>query len=217
MSLLGQDADQGSVENVNKLVKRVLGTVLSEQRMEGQTPNWTSVLGSVAAVINSQCGRGKNSVTAFEAVFGQKLDHPLSCSKSEACCCWTLKDRMLVSNEPDFDSYCKENYIIDDDDVYNATEVIGEDGVNDDEDNDGYFSEDEVPQDEMLKKNCVAFFFDLPRGGLVWSFPPKSALRNCSRQFHASLSNFAVGKRWIWDPRRLLSESAHLMHIWSSL
>ncbi len=69
----------------------------------------------------------------------------------------------------------------------------------------------------FLKKNCVAFFLDLPRGGLVWWFPPKSALRNCSRQFHASLSNFAVGKRWVWDSRRLLSESAHLVHIWSSL
>jgi hypothetical protein len=88
------------------------------------------------------------SVTAFKAVFGQKLDHPLSCSKSEACPCWAVKDCMLgVSNKPDFDSYCKENYIIDDDDVYNANEVIDEDGVN--EDNDGYFSEDEVPLDEM--------------------------------------------------------------------
>ncbi len=33
--------DQGSVENVNKLVKRVLGTVLAERRMLGQNPNWT--------------------------------------------------------------------------------------------------------------------------------------------------------------------------------
>ncbi len=48
--------NQGSVENVNKLVKRVLGTVLSERRLAGQNPNWTKVLGSVAAVINSQCG-----------------------------------------------------------------------------------------------------------------------------------------------------------------
>ncbi len=149
--------DQGSVENVNKFVKRVLGTVLSEQRMEGQTPNWTSVLESVAAVINSQCERGKNSVIAFEAVFGQKLDHPLSCSKSEARRCWTLKVCMLVSNEPDFDSYCKENYIIDDDDVYNATEVIDEDGINEDEDDDGYFSEDEVPQDKMDKVDDAYF------------------------------------------------------------
>ena len=61
--------DQGSVENVNKLVKRVLGTVLAERRMLGQNPNWTEVLGSVAAVINSQKGRGKNDVSAYEAVY----------------------------------------------------------------------------------------------------------------------------------------------------
>ena len=52
--------DLGSVENVNKLVKRVIGAVLSERRAEGQNPNWTEILGSVAAVINSQFGRGKN-------------------------------------------------------------------------------------------------------------------------------------------------------------
>jgi hypothetical protein len=139
---------EGSVENVNKLVKKVLGTVLSERKTEGQNPNWTTVLGSVAAAINSQCGRGKNSVTAFEAVFRQKMDHPLSCSKAEARRCWTIKERiMLVANEPDFDSYCRENYIIDDDDVYNGNEVTDKDG--DHEDNDGYFSEDELPLDEM--------------------------------------------------------------------
>jgi transposase InsO family protein len=61
--------DQGSVENVNKMVKRVLGMVLAERRLVGENPNWTEVLGSVASTINSQCGRGKNDVTAFEAVF----------------------------------------------------------------------------------------------------------------------------------------------------
>jgi hypothetical protein len=69
------------VENVNKLVKRVIGTVLSERRMAGQNPNWTEILGGVAAVVNSQKGRGKNDVSAYEAVYGQKLDHPLCCTK----------------------------------------------------------------------------------------------------------------------------------------
>jgi len=143
------------VENVNKLVKKILGTVLSERKTEGQNPNWTTVLGSVAAVINSQCGRGKNSVTAFEAVFGQKMDHPLSCSKAEARRCWTIKERMLVSNEPDFDAYCRENYIIDDDDVDNDNEVTDDDGG---EDNDGYFSEDEIPLDKMEEVDDDYFY-----------------------------------------------------------
>jgi transposase InsO family protein len=101
--------DQGSVENVNKLVKRVLGTVLAEQRMAGQNPNWTEVLGSVDA----EKGRGKNDVSAYKAVYGQVLDHPLCCTKAEARRCWTVKDCMLVTIEPEFDLYCKENYHLD--------------------------------------------------------------------------------------------------------
>ena len=45
--------DQGSVENVNALVKRVLGSVLAERRQSGDNLNCTEVLGSVASVINS--------------------------------------------------------------------------------------------------------------------------------------------------------------------
>jgi hypothetical protein len=42
--------------------------------MAGHNPNWTEILGSVAAVVNSQnsqYGRGKNDVSAYEAVYGQ--------------------------------------------------------------------------------------------------------------------------------------------------
>ena len=56
--------DQGSIENVNALVKRVLGSVLAERRLAGENPKWTEVLGSVATVINSQFGLGKNDVSA---------------------------------------------------------------------------------------------------------------------------------------------------------
>ena len=62
--------DQGSIENVNKMGKRILGTVLAEKRLAGQNPNWTEVLGSVAAAINLQCGRCKNYVSAYGAVYG---------------------------------------------------------------------------------------------------------------------------------------------------
>ena len=76
--------DQGSVENANATLKRVLSSVLTERRLAGENPNWTEVLGSVAAVLNSQSGRGRNDVSAYEAVFGQVYDHPLTCSKEEA-------------------------------------------------------------------------------------------------------------------------------------
>ena len=141
--------DQGSVENVNKMVKRVLGSVLAERRLSGQNPNWTEVLGSVAAAINSQCGRCKNDVSAYEAVYGDKYDHPMSCSKSEARRCWTLSDRMKVTNDPEFEEFCRENYFIVDG---NEDDTNNEGGLNEedapDNDDDGYFSDDELPQDE---------------------------------------------------------------------
>jgi hypothetical protein len=78
-------SDQGSVESMNKLVKRILGTLLTEHRLAGDNAtNWTEVLGMVAATINSQHGRGKDDVSSFEAVYGQVLFHDMSCSKAEA-------------------------------------------------------------------------------------------------------------------------------------
>jgi hypothetical protein len=103
------------VENVNALVKRVLRSVLAERRQSGENPNWTEVLGSVASVINSQCGRGENDVTPYEAVFGQIFDHPFSCNKAEARRCWTVDDQMHVTNEPDFDDCVKDNFILKED------------------------------------------------------------------------------------------------------
>jgi transposase InsO family protein len=126
--------DQGSVENVNALVKRVLGSVLTERRLAGQNPNWTEVLGSVAAVLNSQSGRGRNDVSAYEAVFGCVYDHQFVCSKEEARRCWTIEDRMKVTNEPDFEEYVQQFYHVSRaaDDDKEKTLVVDEDS--------GYFS-----------------------------------------------------------------------------
>ncbi len=77
-------SDQGSVENMNKFVKRTLGMVLSEYRFVGKERSWTEVFASIASAINSQHGRGKYDVSAYEAVYGQKMDHDFSCSKEEA-------------------------------------------------------------------------------------------------------------------------------------
>jgi hypothetical protein len=60
---------------MNKFVKRTLGTVLSEYRLVGKDGNWTEVLGSIASAINSQHGRGKHDVSAYEAVYCQKMGH----------------------------------------------------------------------------------------------------------------------------------------------
>jgi transposase InsO family protein len=54
--------DQGSLESMNKLVKRILGTLLTKRRLAGDNPNGTEVLGMVSATINSQHGRGKDDI-----------------------------------------------------------------------------------------------------------------------------------------------------------
>jgi transposase InsO family protein len=61
--------DQGSVENMNKMVNRILGSVLAKRHLSGENPNWTVVLGH---------GRGKNDASAYEAVFDQKFHHQYS-------------------------------------------------------------------------------------------------------------------------------------------
>jgi transposase InsO family protein len=106
-------SDQGSVESMNKLVKRILGTLLTERRLAGDNPNWTEVVGMVAATINSQHGRGKDDVSSFEAVYGQVLNHDMSCSKADARECWTLPQFLKVTNDAEFAEYAANNYILD--------------------------------------------------------------------------------------------------------
>ena len=99
---------------MNKLVKRILGTLLTERRLAGDKPNWTEVLGMVAATINYQHGRGKDDISFFEAVYGQVLTHDMSCSKAEAPECWTLPQFLKVANDAEFAEYAAMNYKLDD-------------------------------------------------------------------------------------------------------
>ena len=89
--------DQGSVESMNKLVKRALNSTLAERRLGGENPNWTEVLGNVGATINSAVVRGRNDTPAYTAVYGQTYDHDISCTKEEARRCWSLPERLQVS------------------------------------------------------------------------------------------------------------------------
>jgi hypothetical protein len=96
---------------MTKLVKS--GCVLAERRLAGENPNWTEVLGSVAAFINSQYGRGRFDVSAYEAVFGQEYDHEFACSKEEARKCWIIEEQMQVTNDTAFQEYAKEYFYVD--------------------------------------------------------------------------------------------------------
>lgn len=92
-------SDQGSVERMNRLVKRLIGSELSQRRLAGENPNWTEVLGAVMATINSQKGRSSYAASSYMSIFGQKYDQDFSCSKEEARLCWSVKDRLLVSKK----------------------------------------------------------------------------------------------------------------------
>ena len=136
--------DQGSVENVNKFVKMIIGSILVERRLAGENPNWTEILGSVMSKINSQHGRGKNDVSAFEAVFGQTYDHQFLCSKEEARKCWSIKQYMGVTSDQDFNDYVMNNFIVDSD-------------SEDEGDDDDYFSDDELVEEEMEEVSDAVF------------------------------------------------------------
>ena len=97
------------MENMNKLVKHVLNSVLAKRRLSGENPNWTTVLGSVATAINSQHGHGSNKISTYETIFGQSLHHQYSCSREEAQRCWTVDAVLLVTNDETF----HENVVMD--------------------------------------------------------------------------------------------------------
>lgn len=90
--------DQGSVESMNKTVKRVIQAELAERRTRGENPNWTEILGCVASSVNSQCGRGKYEVPSYNAVFGCCYHQEVNVTKEEARQCWTLGERLKVSS-----------------------------------------------------------------------------------------------------------------------
>jgi hypothetical protein len=99
---------------MNKLVTRIIGSVLTKQRLVGDNLNWTEVLGSVAAVINSQHGRGKDGVSSYEAVYGQQFDHNVSWSEEKAHQCLALPQLLKATNNTEFSNYVSANHYLDD-------------------------------------------------------------------------------------------------------
>ncbi len=63
--------DQGSIENLNRQIKRILNSFDQEDRLNNREPNWTNKLGRLMAALNSQEQKGKWAVFAYEAVYGQ--------------------------------------------------------------------------------------------------------------------------------------------------
>ncbi len=120
-------------------MKRTLHALLSEQRSYGNNPNWTTVLGAISASINSADGRGVDHMNPYEAVYGQKMDHMVICTKDQARSCWTLPQILKVTDDPEFQEYAEQNYFL-------ANEEDNNDG---NDDADGYFSDGPLPYTEM--------------------------------------------------------------------
>jgi len=111
--------DQGSVERGNGTVQRILNSILSERRQLGLHDNWTLILGQVMTCCNNHSTRLKYSVSAYEAVFGQKLQTPVSCSIDQLRKCRSIADRLRICPDERLQAYVDESDIIscrDDDD-----------------------------------------------------------------------------------------------------
>jgi hypothetical protein len=157
------------------------------------------VLGSVASAINMQHGWGENDVSAYEAVYGQKTDHEFSCSKEEAHQCWTVLERLKVTNNPELKKYACKNYIICDAKIC-------------DDDANGYFSDRSLP---VVEKEEVSdeYFFDHLNDDISGEDHGESKRHHTFDKFNAESDNHSVDPvRNVVAESRVVSLSRVLWH-----
>ena len=122
--------DQGSVENANKLVQRVLKSISSERRLKGLEVNWTNLLGQIMSICNSQTGMRSLSTSSYEAVFGQRYHPVLRCTVAEMRDCVSIFQRLKLSPDERLATYVKEHDIVD----IELCDALEEDSDDDDDD-----------------------------------------------------------------------------------
>jgi hypothetical protein len=122
------------------MVQQVLKSISSENRLRSKEVNWTKLLGQVMSVCNSHSGIRKNSVSSYEAVFGQKYHQPLQCNLSELRECKSIFQRLKLSPNERLQTYVREHNIVD-------IVVQGTDDYHDNDDDDS--SDDENEGDEI--------------------------------------------------------------------
>ena len=91
---------------------------------------------------------GKDDVSSFEVVYGQVLNHDMSCSKAEARECWTLPQFLKVTTNAEFAEYAANNNILDN----KSTDAAKKD------ESLGYFSDEELQEDEKEEVTDDDFF-----------------------------------------------------------
>jgi hypothetical protein len=127
--------DQGSVEVMNKLVKRALMNMISERRAAGDAnPNWTLLLGNVMAAVNNQQSRKKDSTTSYKCVFGMDYHQGISCSIAEARQCNTIEQRLKLCADERLQAVASETCNMDENQKMEEVD-------------DGYWSDDSVVAD----------------------------------------------------------------------
>ena len=103
--------DQGSMENANKVVKKVLMSLSRERRMQGIETNWTKILGQVMSVCNSHSGTRRYSTSSYEAVFGLPYHPELRCTVVKLRECKTIGQRLNLSPDDRLATYVREHNI----------------------------------------------------------------------------------------------------------
>ena len=105
-------SDQGSVENINRLLKCVMNSVLASEVQKGKLrPNWTKYLREVNSILNQQCGWAKNDVSAYETGFGIDFDPIMpDTSRDSICRCTTIQERMDVAASSRFRAAVESMY-----------------------------------------------------------------------------------------------------------
>ena len=159
--------DQGSVENANKLVQRVLKAISEERRQKALPVNWTNLLGQVMSVCNSQTGIRQTDCSSYQAVFGQRIHHHLRCSVEDVRKCTSIHQRLRMSPDERLEQYVRDNDIVDVTipDVVADDDGEEEEGVDDPNKDEGADISDET-------------FPDCNEDGV----PPRQVLEGASRQ-----------------------------------
>ena len=130
--------DQGSVENANKLVQRVLKGISLDRKRKGDTVNWTNLLGQIMSVVNSQTGIRSYSASSYQAVFGQRYFPSLRCSVEEMRKCTSIHQRLKMSPDERLEMYVRENDIVDlEPNVVGGSEDEDEEEVDDTNESEG--------------------------------------------------------------------------------
>ena len=101
------------MESAKKVVQQVLKSFLSENCLRSKEVNWTKRLGQVMAVCNSHSGIRKNSISSYEAVFGQKYHRQLQCNLSGIRECKSIFQVLKLSPNERLQTYVREHNIVD--------------------------------------------------------------------------------------------------------